>query len=309
MATMDPMYYARKYRELEIPIINSDNEVVSYEKVDFNKYRMHQGWGQKPQVFPPGQMEFVNAVNTYASGLYKQGKRLQVMVRNIWDAAIVLTPDNYRDSLYNSIITRAVQAFSGKGSPEDVQLTLQLAARCGVANKGLQKYCDEKVDNYSRLGLDCNGFVGNYLCYKDSAFSWHFSTIDAKPSIHGNMGIKTICDLLRAKPVSNEKEMYTPRNYVLGMVDNTGTVIDGGWSTVGHVMITQAHHWGYSPIPAAPKEYSGKHYLSYLGVEATPGVGLADFKYSILKIAGNGVATVWRDKVFGHIPVKIYPVP
>jgi len=314
MATMDPMYYARKYRELEVPIINDDNEITGYEKVNFNKYRMHQGW--RDGVFPPGQMEFVNAVNTYASNLYKQGKRLRVNVRNIWDTAIFLTPDNYRDPLYNSIITRAVQAFSGKGSPEDVQLTLQLAARCGGATKGLQQYCDEKVDTYSRLGLDCNGFVGNYLCYRDSKFSWHFSTIDTNPPIHGNMGINTICNLLGAKPVSNVNEMLIPRMYVMAMVDKTGTVIDGGWETVGHIMVTQARHWGFSPVPAAPKEYLGKHYLSYLGVEATPGVGLADFKYSILNIVNSGkseptdgVATVWRDKVFGHIPVKIYPVP
>lgn len=305
---MDPMYYARKYRELEIPIINDDNEITGYEKVDFSKYRMHQGW--KDDVFPPGQMEFVNAVNNYASNLYKQGKRLSVNVRNVWDTAIFLTPDSYRDSLYNSIITRAVQAFSGKGSPEDVQLTLQLAARCGVVAKGgLQRYCDEKVDDYARLGLDCNGFVGNYLCYRDSKFSWNFSTINTKPPIHGNMLIGTgICNQLGSKPVSNVNEMLIPRIYVLALVDGAGTVIDGGWAQVGHIMVTQAHHWGFSPVPAAPKEYSGKHYLSYLGVEATPAVGLADFKYSILNIAGNGVATVWRDKVFGHIPVKIYPV-
>jgi hypothetical protein len=201
-----------------------------------------------------------------------------------------------------------VQAFSGKGSPEDVQLTLQLAARCGIANGGLQRYCDEKVDTYARLGLDCNGFVGNYLCYRDSKYSWNFSTINTKPPIHGNIGIKTICEQLGSKPILNVKEMYIPRIYVMAMVNGAGMVVDGGWTEVGHIMVTQAHHWGFSPVPAAPKEYSGKHFLSYLGVEANPISGVADFKYSILNIADNGVATVWQDKLFSSISVKIYPV-
>lgn len=316
MATMGPMQYARKYWGLEIPILNEDNEIVRYENVEFSKYRMHQGWGQNPPVFPPGQMEFVNAVNNYSYNLYKQGKRLQVRVRTIWDTAIVLSPDRQGDELYNSIIERAARAFSGKGSPEDVQLTLQLAARCGVAAKGLQQYCDETVDAYARLGLDCNGFVGNYLCYRNSAFSWHYSNIAAKPPIHGNMLIGEICKKLASKLVSNVEEMLAPGIYVLAMVNGNGAVIDGGWGPdVGHIMITQAHHWGFSPVTTLPKEYSGKHYLLYSGVEATPGVGLTDFKYSILNIINddkdklkNGVATVWRDKAFRQLAVKIYPV-
>jgi hypothetical protein len=302
------MLYARKYWGLEVPIIDENNQVTRYEKVDFNKYRMHQGW--KDNIFPPGQEAFVGAVHDYSSRLYRQGKMLQVMVRNIWDTAIVLQPEKYGDKLFHSIVTRAVAAFSGKGSPEDVQLTLQLAARCGVANKGLQKYCDEMVDTYARLGLDCNGFVGNYLCYRDPGFAWNFSTIDAKPRIHGNMLIGDICNKLTTKEVKNVDEMQIPRIYVLGMVDGNGTVVDGGWGpNVGHIMVTQAHHWGYSPLSTGPKEYKGKEYLLYSGVEATPTVGLTDFKYSILNIDKNGIATVWRDKAFGKIPVRIYPVP
>ena len=67
MATIGPMEYARKYWRLEVPIINDNNEIVRYEKVNFSKYRLHQGWAQN--IFPPGHKEFVSAVNSYANGL------------------------------------------------------------------------------------------------------------------------------------------------------------------------------------------------------------------------------------------------
>ena len=48
--------------------------------------------------------------------------------------------------------------FIGKGSPEDCQLVLQLALLTGYKSAGeLQGWADDN------LGLDCNGFVGNYL--------------------------------------------------------------------------------------------------------------------------------------------------
>jgi hypothetical protein len=310
MATMGPYEYARKYWEMEVPIINDDNEIVRYEKVDFNKYRLHLGWSQN--IFPPGHKEFVSAVNTYANGLFKKGKRLELRVKTIWGNIHYLSPESYNDLVYQRVLWRSVLAFSGKGSPEDVQLTLQLAARCGVAKKGLQQYCDEKVDTYSRLGLDCNGFVGNYLCYRDSANAWNpFGLKPPTFKIHGETGIRDMVTQLGTQPVKNVDDMFTPRIHVLGMVDSTGTVINqfdsnGG---VGHVMITEATCWGKREVwPPIPKEYLNGRYMWYSGVEATPAVGLSPVMYAILKITNNGVATVWREKVKSLLNVKIYPV-
>lgn len=210
------------------------------------------------------------------------------------------------------LMPRATQAFSGKGSPEDVQVTLQLAVRCGIVEPGrLQAYCDEMVDaHYPRLGLDCNGFVGNYLRYRNSGTQWwHIDPVSSKTIINGDMGINSIVSKVSPEPVKNIDDMLTPRAHVFAMVNNAGAVIDGGFGPVGHIMITQAHHWGLNDaLPPIPKPYVGGRYLTYSGVEATPAVGLSDFKYTILKIADNGVATVWRDKVFSALNVKIYPV-
>ncbi len=315
MAKMSPLEYAKKYWELEVPIINDNNEIVSYEKVNFKQYRLHMGWKKPPEpsVFPPGHQEFMSAVNKYAYGLFKQGKRLELVVKNIWGYKHFIQPDSSTDKVYQRVLWRAALAFSGKGSPEDVQLTLQLAARCGVATKGLQQYCDETVDKYSRLGLDCNGFVGNYLCYRDSKTKWN--PFEIKPpalDIHGETGIQQICNKLSPIPVMNVDDMLNPRIHVLGLVDGSGTVIDryaanGG---VGHIMILEAvNSAGKQRVyPPVPQPYLNDKYLWYMGVEATPSVGLSRIAYIILKIAKNGVATVWRDKVNALVNVKIYPV-
>ncbi len=311
MDTIGPMEYARKYWDVAVPIINDDNEITRYEKVKFGKYRLYQGWDPKKGGGPPpGQTEFISAVSTYAHNLFRQNKKLELQVTNIWGSKVLMTFRTWNE--LRPLLPRAAQPFSGKGTPEDVQLTLQLAARCGVVLPGgLQQYCDERVDpNYPRLGLDCNGFVGNYLRYRNSSTLWWYNDIVSTNNfINGDMGINTIAIKTAPKPVKNVDDMLTPRMHVLAMVNNAGAVIDGGFGDVGHIMITQAHHWGLqeamSPIP---KQYLGGRYLTYSGVEATPAVGLSDFKYTILKMDNNGVATVWRDKVFGAIRVKIFPV-
>ena len=310
MATMGPMEYARKYWDLEFPIINDENEIVTYDRVRFGKYRLYTGWNPKKGGGPPpGQAEFYSAVSSYAYRFFAQKKRLELRVKNVWGDVVYLqykTAAELRETL-----VRAVQPFSGKGSPEDVQLTLQLAARCNLAPNGLQRYCDELVDTqYPRLGLDCNGFVGNYLRYRNSETKWNsYDPVSSKTIINGDMGINSIVTKVAPEPVKNVDEMLAPRMHVLGMVDGSGKVIDGGFGPIGHIMITQAHNWGLQEaLPPLPKQYLGKRYLLYSGVEATPAVGLSDFRYTILNIAKNGVATIWRDKVFGAINVKIYAV-
>jgi len=59
---------------------------------------------------------------------------------------------------YREIAVHAAAPFSGKGSPEDCQIAAQLAVIAGRTNRdNLPQYCDD------HMGLDCNGFVGNYF--------------------------------------------------------------------------------------------------------------------------------------------------
>ncbi len=57
---------------------------------------------------------------------------------------------------------RIKTAAMGKGAPQDYELALEWAVRSGripsSTAAAIQTYCDE------RLGIDCSGFVTNYLC-------------------------------------------------------------------------------------------------------------------------------------------------
>src|SRR5687768_8688892 len=133
MATIGPMEYARHYWGLEVPIMNEDNEIVRYEKVKFGKYRLYQGWDPKKGAQPPpGLREFQSALYSYATRLFQQGKRLELIVKNVWGETTYITLTSTTETTYRRVLWRSSLPFSGKGSPEDVQLTLQLVARSGV---------------------------------------------------------------------------------------------------------------------------------------------------------------------------------
>jgi hypothetical protein len=309
MAEMGPSEYARKYWDTEVPIINDDNEILRYEKVEFNKYRLYGGEAAKPPVPPPGKVEFREAAYKYFSKFLVKEKFIRLVVKNVWGGRNEFMVSTLKT--FNRIMGRAVQAFSGKGSPEDVQLTLQLAARCGVATKGLQQYCDEKVDTYSRLGLDCNGFVGNYLRYRDSSYKW--SDASPKGKITSTTMIRDLLQILGTKPITNVDDMMNSRIFVMGLVDNTGTVINQLDSNgrPGHIVITESVSWGKRAVyPPVPKEYliPNERYLHYSTLEATPGVGLSPGVYAILNMTKSGVATVFRGNVNSTMRVKIYPM-
>lgn len=74
------------------------------------------------------------------------------------------TPAVTADEIVNT--AELAQAFIGKGSPEIIALALRLALAFKLVDAtvaAVQSYCDAYV------GLDCNGYVGNYLKLKGSS--------------------------------------------------------------------------------------------------------------------------------------------
>src|SRR5258708_6877538 len=74
-------------------------------------------------------------------------------------------PATFRDV---NVLRRCLHyAFEGKGSPEDRQVGAQWAVLRKRATKAnLPQYCQ------AHMGLDCPGFVGNYLWYVRGRRTW-----------------------------------------------------------------------------------------------------------------------------------------
>lgn len=99
----------------------------------------------------------------------------------------------------------------------------------------LQDYAD------ANLGLDCNGFVGNYLWHSKNGNPWNklgLGNHDLGPDalISGYFDNK--------KLVESWEAIDPSKSYILGMVDNHGKIIPGGGGSVadaGHIAITEPH--------------------------------------------------------------------
>lgn len=184
-------------------------------------------------------------------------------------------------------------AFLGKGAPEHVQVVLQLADHWNLAPHGLQAY----ADNY--LGLDCNGFVGNYLWHARRGNSWTWLGIGK-----GSLGPDTwIGTFFQGAPLlSAWSQMEPSKSYLMGMVDKNGTIIGGGpKQPPGHIVITE-------PGQRAPRGNA----FAVRVVEATGGhmPGLWESWYSLRKVH-NRIFDVDREDMQGgsrHVSFKIVEV-
>jgi hypothetical protein len=156
----------------------------------------------------------------------------------------IATVDN-RDIMVSA--TKVVGVYAGKGSPEDISDILWLARHfqlvdvqqaAGAPKKKLTKdatlplstYCD----NY--VGLDCNGFVGNYIWYGKKGKAW------SKPGFNDLKGPDSIItNFFKGAPaVTRWEDIKSSNTYIFGLVDHTGHVVPGGKGPAGHIMITQA---------------------------------------------------------------------
>lgn len=164
--------------------------------------------------------------------------------------------------------------FLGKGSPEHCQIVLQLANHWGLA-PNLQKYADDN------LGLDCNGFVGNYLWHSKNGNPWTNLGVrnqDAGPDawISGYFGTR--------KLLNSWEDIDTSRSYIFGLVDKSGDIIDGGsTSAIGHIAITEPGRRNNRVRP------DGKPYFAVWAVESTGGhtPGLWESWYTCVSVSDN----------------------
>ena len=146
----------------------------------------------------------------------------------------------YLESKYE-IREHGVDAFYGKGSPEDIQFTLQVALRTGlVEHANMQSWCNKHI------GIDCSGFVGNYLWHVFRGRRWDLYGDGGKKQVVGpNSGIRTMCKEPYVTRLSDIARNWNDI-FVLASCDRRGKVYRrAGKGSPAHVMITEPCTWRF----------------------------------------------------------------
>ena len=126
--------------------------------------------------------------------------------------------------------------YVGKGSPESIQIALQLAAADLPGSAPLvtpgrfQEYCDRW------FGLDCNGLVGNYLRHEYAGIHW--SDVTESDGIGPDDLITDIWEKFEGEPRGGSSQIKDSDLNVMAMVDQQGKIIKGGGAAPGHIVIS-----------------------------------------------------------------------
>lgn len=177
-------------------------------------------------------------------------------------------------------------AFEGKGSPEDCQVGAQLAVlRSRTTKTNLAQYCKE------HMGLDCTGFVGNYLWYARAGKTWP----DMMPG--QNEGSNSMIDdivLKQTTPVSNVRLIMPGTLHVFGLLDKHNNVVAKD-SSSAHAHIVISEPGKFTPNSFVSNSFGGlaaslEKIYGHVGlvcVESTSKKGLSDGWYALIPVMDN----------------------
>jgi hypothetical protein len=134
--------------------------------------------------------------------------------------------------------------FEGKGSPEQVQIAMQLVYRFHKASTSIHQFATER----HFVGLDCNGFVGNY--YQRIVKNQDWKTAEWWK---GRGPESYMSDMITwGQQMKTAEELKPDDTYILVWCDKEGTIFDPDPTSddptkAGHVMITQPKTMSGSP--------------------------------------------------------------
>jgi hypothetical protein len=287
---MTPSQYKARYENLKVPLNNGSTAAVR-----INQYRLRS------------RNYDAAAANAFFAQLKKNGLDMELRVdtgaetfrvaHRTADGGVSVNemtrtgPVKVESEVYSRVKTIARYVFAGKGAPEHCQIVLQLVDHWNLAPDGLQKYADKS------LGLDCNGFVGNYLWHVKRAHHWSelgVGNLDVGPDafitayFHGK------------KLLSRWEDLNASRSYIMGLVDSSGNIVPGGpGSREGHIVITEPNRLRPPTMKAPPAVWA---------VESTGAhiPGLWESWYSCRRVDhAKRIFTIYREEMMsGH---QVYP--
>jgi hypothetical protein len=288
---MSPSQYKARYQNLSVPLADGSSTTIRV-----NQYRLRSS-----------KTYNAAAATAFLDKLKKNGVDMELrvdtgaetfrIVHRTADGGIQVHeqtrtgPVKVESSVLKQVRVMARYVFAGKGAPEDCQIVLQLADHWNLAPGGLQKYADDA------LGLDCNGFVGNYLWHIRYGHPWSslgVGNLDLGPDawISGYFDGK--------KLLSRWEDIDPARSYIMGLVDGGGNIIHGGpGSATGHIVITEPGRFR----PATSSARSAVWSVESTGAHSP---GLWESWYSCLRVdKSTKVFTIYREEMMaGH---QIYP--
>lgn len=147
----------------------------------------------------------------------------------------------------NLVVGFARLVFEGKGAPEHCQIILQLASRWH-SEKPHQPPLDLQAYADNALGLDCNGFVGNYLWHILHEQNWQDTGTKNSDADGPSSTIPTYFNRVR---IRYWQDMQPDRCYIFGMVGRDGNIVRGGSSSAadsGHITITEPSGFRYGML-------------------------------------------------------------
>ena len=168
----------------------------------------------------------------------------------------------------------ALNAFWGKASPEEMQVTLQLLDKFGVKPRAeLAAYCGT-----TNIGVDCSGFVGNYLAREIGSTAWtsRVGRGVVGPSTKSN----AIFNHYSANRITSLDQLRTAHQYLLAYCNTQGSPHSS--DPTGHIMITAKPRVDQLTCretgPAGRTQGSdGRFTVS----ESTGGIGVVTSEYSV----------------------------
>lgn len=312
---MTPRDYLGKYHTLPVYVYTDEQAAASgtalpaggrWVTVRLSQYRL-QG-GKNTKEANAARAQFWQRVKPLIDG--KPPKGVKIKKGDAYSESITVwvmtTSGSIEAKTYHEkleLADNAIDAFYGKGSPEEVQVTLQLAVRYGLVEaEQLQEYCDSGV-----IGLDCNGFVGNYFRHVRLGIPWHSDPVGKaakKSEIHASQGIKKIFEAGYKVQSLEDLTRYPASTFILAYCDKNGIVSDrykkpNGETGYGHIMIT-------NPGSLRLINWAVQPWYKITVLESTGGgIGLVESEYNILEVLDHGIFKVWRGSRSDTMLVKM----
>jgi len=307
-----PRDYAKKFHELEV-LIYTDKQAEeakngalpagsAWQTVNLMQYLLWDFTKTLKAQHEKNLAEFKDKVRPHID---QKGEKITVWVKT--------TAGDVVSKTYSSrgeIAENINDPFYGKGNPEEVQIVLQLAVRYGLIKaENLQTYCDNK------LGLDCTGFVGNYLRHVVQNKPWDTDFHAAKgkkTEIDANSMIELIMSFQGStEPVTTMEgiKLNKASSFLLALSNDHARVSDhisngDGTSSVGHIVISEPSSLTTTPsFKLGKKEF--KDVLTLTVLESTGGKGLVESPYLIVDVNKFGAFTVHRGSKGTDVTMKI----